>query len=159
MKKRLLVFFLIIFIFSCSKENEGAVVNLQSEAAINKVKKLDLDTKYKNLLNPEFTTDEEYKEVTKSWGDFHKQVGKILKENDFDWGIKDSSVKILNKIYFNKDGEVNYIIFRVMNENVTYDKKEAYEKLLSENITKLKIDLKRNEKFAQCGNVKYLNVK
>ncbi|REH46472.1 hypothetical protein C7448_10732 [Tenacibaculum gallaicum] len=156
MKKLLLVCSLIV-LFSCNKENEGEVVNLQNEAAINKVKKLDLDTKYKNLLNPEFTTDEEYKEVTKSWGDFHKQVGKILKDNDFDWGIKDSSVKILNKIYFNKDGEVNYMVFKVMNENVTSSKKREYEQLLTENITKLKIDLTRKEKFAQCGNVKYLN--
>ena len=155
--KKLLLVCLIMVLFSCNKENEGVVVNLQNEVANNKIKKLNLDTKYKNLLNPEFTTDEEYKEVTKSWGDFHKQVGKILKENDFDWGIKDSSVKILNKIYFNKDGEVNYIVFKVINENVTSSKKREYEQLLTENITKLKIDLTRKEKFAQCGNVKYLN--
>ncbi|MGG6232288.1 hypothetical protein [Tenacibaculum sp. SDUM215027] len=155
--RKLLLVCLLIVLFSCSKENEEVVVNLQNEVAINEIKKLDLDTKYKNLLNPEFTTDEEYKEVTKSWGDFHKQVGKVLKENDFDWGVKDSSVKILNKIYFNKDGEVNYMMFKVMNENVTSSKKREYEQLLTENITKLKIDLTRKEKFAQCGNVKYLN--
>jgi len=155
--KKLLLVCLLMVLFSCNKENEGVVVNLQNEVANNKIKKLNLDTKYKNLLNPEFTTDEEYKEVTKSWGDFHKQVGKILKENDFDWGIKDSSVKILNKIYFNKGGEVNYMVFKVINENVTSSKKREYEQLLTENLTKLKIDLTRKEKFAQCGNVKYLN--
>ncbi|CAM1360664.1 conserved hypothetical protein [Tenacibaculum sediminilitoris] len=155
--KRGLLICLLFVLFSCNKENKGIVVNLQDKIAFDEIKKLELDTKYKNLLNPEFTADEEYEEVRKSWINFHKQVGEILKENDFEWEIKGNSIIILNKIYFNKNGEVDYMVFKVMNENVTDGKKEAYEKLLSENITKLKIDLKRKEKYAQCGKIKYLN--
>ncbi|WGH77037.1 hypothetical protein P8625_07850 [Tenacibaculum tangerinum] len=155
--KNVLLFCLLLVVFSCSKENRGVIINLEDEVALNKIKKLELDTKYKNLLNAQLTTAKEYETVMKSWSGFHTQVGKILKENNFDWEVRDSAVKILNKIYFNKDGEINYMAFKVMNESVTDDKKEAYKKILSDNVSKLTIALERNEQYAQCGKVKYVN--
>ena len=156
MRKGILACILVV-LFSCSKENnELIVVNSQGEK-YSEIEKLQLDEKYNNLLNPQFSTEEEYKEVRKSWFSFHTQIAEIVKENNFKWEVQDSAIMVLNKIYFNKNGEVDYYVFRVLNESVPNEKKELYEKILTDNVSKIEINLKRNKQFSQCGKVKYQN--
>lgn len=156
MKKTLLIIGLIFFV-SCKNKEKGIVVNSQNELKYSKIKKLELDKHYHNLLSPNNRAKKEYTEVAKTWGDFHRQIGKIVKENNFTWNVKDSSITVLNRIYFTKNGEVDYYTFRVLNKNVSNAKKAEYEKLLAGNISKVKINLKRDKQYAQCGKVRYQN--
>lgn len=158
--KKVVFICLLLSLISCKnseKNIKGVVVGSQNTEKFAEIKKLNLNDSYNNLLNPKFSSEEDYKEVLKTWNDFHQQVGKIVKENNFDWGTKDSSVVVFNRIYFNKKGEVDYYTFKIGNKNVSKAKRIEYEKLLSENISKVKIDLKRDVQYAQCGKVRYKN--
>lgn len=150
--------FLYVLTFSCDNNETVIVVNSDDEDKYLELMKLKLDDAYNNLLDSKLSTENEYKEVLKSWGSFHQQVGEIVKEHKFDWGVKDSLILVMNKVYFNKKGKVAYYLFKVKNESVSKSKKVEYEKLLLENISKIKIDLKRENKFSQCGKSKYLNI-
>lgn len=155
--KKIISIIALVMCVSCKDKHKTMVVNSQNELEYSKIKKLELDKHYRNLLIPQNSTKEEYAEVAKTWRDFHRQIGKIVKENNFSWNVKDSSISVFNRIYFTKNGEVDYYMFKVLNKNVSEEKKAAYEKLLAKHISKVKIDLKRENQYAQCGKVRYQN--
>ena len=93
----------------------------------------------------------------KSWTDLHQSIGKYLSENEFKWEVKDSSITIVQKIYFNTNGEIENYFFNVLNKNVTKEKQEQFANLISSFAKGNKIQFKKDEKFAQCGKTKYLN--
>lgn len=158
MKKYLGVFGLLFMFCSCSKDEEKfRVVGFHDRTNFEKFKELKLDDSYVNLLNPMFSKKEEFKDVLKSWGDFHNKVNEVLVANDFSWEIPDSSITVVNRIYFNKDGGVNYFLVNVRNDNVSDEVKNKYITLLNTHLDELSIELKREDKFAQCGKVKYKN--
>lgn len=156
--RKIILLYCLFLIVSCNNEQrKNVVVNSENKERYPAIEKMKLDEHYNNLLSPEFSSKEEYTEVAKTWNDFHQQIGKIVKAHNFDWGVKDSTITVLNRIYFNKNGAVDYYTFRVSNKNVSEAKKAEYENLLSENISKIKINLKREKQFAQCGKVRYQN--
>ena len=160
MKKNILIIFcLILTVFSFGQNSDKApvVVSFENKIAFNEMKKLNLDSIYPNLLNPRNVTESEYKSVTKSWSEFHQKMSKYIKEEEFTWEVQDSTIKISNRIYFDKNGNVEYYSFRIQNSNVTSEKRLEYEKLLLKFSEKEKVDLQRDNKFAQCGNIKYRN--
>jgi hypothetical protein len=156
MKKYLGLFVLLLSVFSCKKE-ESRVVGFHDSVAIINLQKLKLDESYVNLLNPNFSKKEEYQTIIKSWSKFHNKVNEMLIENKFSWGVPDSAITVVNKIYFTKNGDINNFLVNIKNENVSMDTKTEYVKLLNDNLKKLSIDLKRDKQFAQCGKVKYKN--
>lgn len=156
MKNFVLVILLICFI-SCKQEQKNKVVyNLDDKEQSDKVKLLKLDDQYANLLNPQVSNDE-FKTVYSSWGDFHKEIGKYINQENFNWEVADSTITLVNKIYFDKEGKVEHFLFKVRNENVSNAKKEEYQQLLNKFIEDKKVNLKRDKQFAQCGKVKYKN--
>jgi len=160
MKKISLIIFCIsltIFSFGQSSNKAPKVVSFENKVAFDEMKKMNLDSIYSNLLNPRNVTESEYKVVIKSWSKFHQKVSKYIKEEKFTWEVQDSIIKISNRIYFDKNGNVEYYSFRIQNPNVTPEKRLEYEKLLLKFSEKEKVDLQRDNKFAQCGNIKYLN--
>ncbi|MBU2527320.1 MAG: hypothetical protein KKC03_12035 [Bacteroidetes bacterium] len=157
---------LIIGIISCKEKssetknnfkNEPKVVSGDNEEAFNEIKKLNLDSIYPNLLDPKNVTESEYQEVEKSWVKFHENVSEFIKFENFDWEVPDSTITVLNRIYFSKEGTVDYYTFKIMNHSVSAEKRAEYEKVLQKFSENVKIDLDRNEQYAQCGKIKYLN--
>ncbi|AUC14107.1 hypothetical protein BTO06_02550 [Tenacibaculum sp. SZ-18] len=158
MEKYLGVFIVLIVLYSCSKDKEQSrVIGVHNRPDFEELKELKLDDYYVNLLNPKFSKKEDFKGVLKSWGDFHNKVNEVLVANDFSWEIPDSSITVVNKIYFNKYGKVNYFLVNVRNENVTNEVKNKYISLLNSHLDELSIELKREGQFSQCGKVKYKN--
>ncbi|WP_417558859.1 hypothetical protein [Mesoflavibacter zeaxanthinifaciens] len=165
--KKILFALLVIGITSCKEKptennqiankNETKVVSVDNELAYEKIKPLNLDSHYTNLLDPRNTTETELKKAMKAWSEFHKNVSEFIKSEKFDWEVPDSTITVVNKIYFSKKGTVDYYTFKIMNETVTPEKKEAYEKVLQKFSEKVKIDLERDEQYAQCGKIKYVN--
>jgi hypothetical protein len=166
--KFMLIFSIIIGINSCKEKNENKtqsnevekepkIVNGINEIAYNKIKKMNLDSTYTDLLDRRNVSESEYKIVVKSWYGFHKKVSQFIKEENFKWEVPDSTITILNRIYFDKSGTVDYYLFRIRNPSVSAEKRTEYEKLLQKFSKEVKLDLKRTEKYAQCGKIKYLN--
>lgn len=157
---------LIIGLISCKQKSteketeiikEPKIVSGNNEMAYNEIKKLNLDSTYTNLLDPRNVSESEYKIVAESWSEFHKKVPQFIKEENFKWEVSDSTITILNRIYFDKSGTIDYYTFKIRNTSVSAEKRAEYEKVLQKFSKEVKLDLKRTEKYAQCGKIKYLN--
>lgn len=157
---------LIIGLISCkqkSTEKETEVIKVpkivsgNNEMAYNEIKKLNLDSTYTILLDPRNVSESEYKIVVESWSEFHKKVSQFIKEENFKWEVPDSTITIFNRIYFDKNGTIDYYTFKIKNPSVSSEKQAEYEKVLQKFSKEVKLDLKRSEQYAQCGKTKYLN--
>ena len=133
------------------------VVNFDNTQALNAFTALNLDHTYTNLLDPRNVAPEEYQAITASWAAFHKKVDKYLKATDFKWNVPDSTISIVNRIYFDKNGAIEYYMFRVINPSVPAEKRAEFEAVLQEFSKEVQLDLSRDEQFAQCGKTKYVN--
>lgn len=156
MKNVFMIIILFISSTSCKEKQKSKVYNLDNKVISEKLKPLKLDDRYANLLNPQISGDE-FQVIYKSWGEFHTSIGAFVNKENFNWGVADSTITLVNKIYFDKTGKVDYFLFKVRNENVTNTKKEAYQKLLNKFIKNMRVNLKRDSQFAQCGKVEYKN--
>ncbi|MGK7389949.1 MAG: hypothetical protein ACNS60_06345 [Candidatus Cyclobacteriaceae bacterium M2_1C_046] len=137
--------------------SEQKVINVSDKKELEHFNKLNLDEVYPNLLDPRNVSDEEAKAVYKSWGEFHQKVMAFMKEQDFDWDVQDSTIALVNKIYFNKNGTVDYYAFNVLNPSVSDAKKEEFKKVITAFSANVKLELDRDSKFAQCGKTRYIN--
>ena len=133
------------------------VINIENKAEFNTALLHELDSIYPNLLDPRNVSENEMEEVRASWVNLHQHMQTFLAENNFDWGVNDSLISIVNRIYFSPDGEIEYYLFGIQNENVAEEKKNAYKKILESFSAKKEINLERRRRFAQCGKIYYKN--
>ncbi|MDB4158058.1 hypothetical protein N9609_01060 [bacterium] len=157
---------LIIGLVSCKQKStekknelvkEIKVVNANDKIAFAEFRELNLDSTYTNLLDPRNVTESEYKIVTESWSEFHKKVSKFIKEENFKWEVPDSTISIVNRIYFDKNGTIDYYGFKILNPSISAEKNEEFKKVLEKFSKEIKLELKRDKQYAQCGKTKYLN--
>lgn len=154
------IWLLAFTLFSCQSSNssetsEVVVFSLHDEEGIQSVNDLKLDDKYPNLLDPRVSTEEQLPEVVDSWSKFHQQIGNKLKEKGFEWESEEP-VKLVNKIYFNSNSEVEFYAFRIMND-LPKEKIESFNRHIQEILPTVNMDLVRTGQFAQCGKVEYQN--
>lgn len=171
LKTILKVFFILTIITgisSCKKkiENQSDVIenkkeirvfNFDNKQQLSDYNKLNLDQTHPNLLNPQIARSD-YNSVRKSWTDLHQSIAEYLAKNEFNWGVEDTSIVIVQKIYFNANGEIKDYFFNVLNENVTKEKKEQFANLITAFAKSNKIELNRDKQFAQCGKTKYMSI-
>ena len=132
------------------------VYNFDNKTELSEFSKLKLDKTHPNLLNPKISASD-YKAVKTSWIDLHQRIGKYLSDKEFNWEVKDSTITILQKIYFSPNGEVENYFFKVQNKNVAKEKKEEFSNLITEFLSLNKIQFKKDQSFAQCGKTSYQN--
>ncbi|MCG9970965.1 hypothetical protein [Christiangramia crocea] len=138
------------------KENTVSVYNIDNTKDRAEYARLDLDSTHPNLLNPQISQSD-YNEVIKSWTDLHQRIGKYLADNEFKWEVEDSTITIVQKIYFKPDGEIKNYFFKIQNDEVTREKKEQFGSLLLSFARKNRISFQKEEQFAQCGKTRYYN--
>ena len=157
---------LIFGLIGCNKKSKRdeqinmttfRVVNFDNKIAFNDMQALDLDSTYLNLLDPRYSDASEYEPIIKSWTDFHQKVSQFMEEESFKWEVTDSTISIVNRIYFDKNGNIEHYFFRVLTPSITTKKRAEFEKVLQKFSKNTKIDLSRESPFAQCGKTKYLN--
>jgi len=163
--KRILVlgFAMLLAFVSCKSEGketneqqpEVMVFNLADDAAKKEFGALKLDETHSNMLDPNIAK-ESHEEALKSWSDIHYGLNDFLKKEKFDWGIKSERIKIFNKIYFQKDGQMKYYVYGIY-ADVSPERKVAFGKLAQQFFAKEKISLTRDADFAQCGKASLLN--
>jgi len=144
--------------FSANAQNQTGVrtYDFNVEDQREQFQSLSLDDDHPNLLNPEISADD-IDQVRQSWGSLHQQIGSFLKENQFDWEVEGDDIAIVHKIYFTPEGQMRHYFFRVINEEVTLEKRQEYAQLLMEFSKKHVLDLDREEPYAQCGKTRYAN--
>ena len=133
------------------------VVNFDNKSAFREFNTLNLDDKCVNLLDPANTSETEREGIIRSWSNFHKQVNRFLEAENFDWGVSDSTISIYNRIYFDKNGTINYYVFNILNPSVSEEKKLEFEDILFKFSKDVQLELQRDQQFSQCGKTKYLN--
>jgi len=157
--KSIIVISVIIEIISCKGKNENKkvrVFNFDNKIELYEYNKLKLNETHPNLLNPEISKSE-YSTIAQSWINLNQNIGKYLSNKKFTWGVKDSTITVIQKFYFNKEGEITNYFFRLKNKNISKEKKEQFANLISDFAKDNKINLKKDKSFAQCGNAKYIN--
>ena len=167
MKLNNFLYLLILIGFLTCKQNPNEekteniknpkVINFDNKLAFNDFSKLNMDDKCINLLDPRNTAEDERESVINSWSNFHKKVTKFLEEENFDWEVPDSTIRIYNRIYFDKDGNINYYVFNIKNPSISMEKKVEFENVLLKFSKNVQLELQRDQEFAQCGKTKYLN--
>lgn len=152
--KRIVVsLFVFISLFSCNNKDEEQVkvISLLSggENIVEKIKVL--DETHENLLNPSVSEDK-INEVLKSWKEVHSKMNQFLNEKGFSWGLDDKAVKLYNRFYFDKKGNIKVYAFRFFNK-VSETKEKEFIKLMEEFVKQTSISLEREKAFAQCGKI------
>lgn len=132
------------------------VFDFDNKEELSAYTKLNLDKTHPNLLNPQISKSD-YNSVVKSWTDLHQRIGGFLSENNFDWGVKDSTITIVQKIYFKPNGEIKNYFFNILNKNLTKEKREQFSNLITNFAKQHSIKFQSDESFAQCGKTKYVN--
>jgi len=143
--------------FEQGDKTNPKVINFDNKTEFNDYRKLNLDSLYPNLLDPSKSTETEFKAVIKSWSEFHQKVSSFMKDEDFTWSVEDSTISIVNKIYFNKTGSIDYYVFRIINPSISISKKLEFETVLQKFSKSIRMNLTRDSKYAQCGKTKYIN--
>ncbi len=95
------------------------------------------------------TNPEEY---YNAWVSFMQQWGKFLSANDFYW---EETTKGFNRIYFNKDGGIDYWLFNINEGQIPAEKEARFEQLLKQFASEHKFSLTADVGFAQCGGAVY----
>jgi len=161
--KTLLLILIGFLLLSCKKEpsskkdkqNKILVLNIGDIENFNNVKDLKLDSIYLNLLNRETVTDSVRKNIFNSWSNFHDKLDDLIKKENFEWETDSLDVKVFHKVYFTKDGEIEYYLYNIKSEFVSLEKKAEFDELIKKFIPNVKFEIKRKEKYSQCGTNVY----
>ncbi|PZR37676.1 MAG: hypothetical protein DI538_11865 [Azospira oryzae] len=92
------------------------------------------------------------KEFFEGYTHLLKDLGGYLKKNNFNWS---KNTRCFNRIYLNKEGQIDYFLFNFKPGEISTDKEVQFEKLLGVFIQTYQFPLKANSKFAQCSPVVY----
>lgn len=79
-------------------------------------------------------------------------IGKHLRSNNFNWNKK---TRCFNRIYFSELGTIDYFLFNFAQGELTSEKEQQFETLLTTFIANYKFPLSAKSKFAQCSPVTY----
>lgn len=146
---------LLCMMFSQGLVAQKAMTFADAEQKLENYHKL--DEEYKSAVHSEvelavFKSDEEQRTHIESYQLFLQGLGKHLKSNGFEW---ETSTKCFNRIYFDKDGSIDYFLFHFIEENVPDEKAEQFRDLLEKYISDYRYPVTASVKFAQCGPVRY----
>ena len=113
-----------------------------------------LDSTYKSAIHSDSTKAvfKDNEEVAKAYNTLLQDLGNFLYKNGFLW---EQTVRGFNRIYFNKDGSIDYFIYTFRSE-LTAEQLSKFNTLLNEFIQDYKFPLSADEKFAQCSPVTYV---
>jgi hypothetical protein len=114
-----------------------------------------LDAAYQSALHSDSTKAAfkgQEKEFTDGYISLLQELSSYLKANNFTWG---KQTRCFNRIYLNKNGEIDYFLFNFKEGELDKQKEEEFKKLLNTFIQTYQFPLKNTVNFAQCSPVKY----
>lgn len=114
-----------------------------------------LDETYQSALHADSTKAAfrgKEKEFMNGYFSLLSDLSKFLKKNNFIWG---KQTRCFNRIYLNKNGEIDYFLFNFKEGEIEKAKEEEFKNLLNTFIQNYKFPLTNGVNFAQCSPVKY----
>jgi hypothetical protein len=158
--KIVLLFFTL---FAASSVNAQHIAVSFQNAAKQNISTQKLDDSYMSAIDTDttksvFIGDSAQEAMYNAYVKLLKDLGKFLRENNFNW---EKVTKGFNRIYFNKDGAIEYFIYNfhlpsMKPEYVILPEKESeYNRLLNIFIQDYKIEMTADKKFAQCSPVTF----
>lgn len=114
-----------------------------------------LDNAYESALSDDSTKAVfagQEKEFYEGYVSMLQALGKHLTANNFKW---DKTTRCFNRIYFNKDGEIDYFLFNFLPGQIEPDKEKEFEKHVSTFVQTYKFPISADKNFAQCSPVTY----
>lgn len=115
----------------------------------------ELDRNYASALHADTTQaafGEREKEFVEAYGKLLADLSDFLKENNFFWG---KTTRCFNRIYFNKDGRIDYFLFNFNPGQLSRKKEKQFERLVGLFILHYQFPMTCETRFAQCSPVKY----
>jgi len=125
------------------------------QAEENGVRTSKLDSIYPSGLDADSTKAvfwNKQDEFIKAYQETLQALGNYLKENKFSWN---KQTRCFNRIYFSKDGKVDYFLYNFSKGELTPEKEKQFDTLLNQFIKKYKFPLTAKTGFAQCSPVRY----
>jgi hypothetical protein len=128
--------------------------SMQLEDAEKNEKFQKLDSLYKSGIHTDttiavFKNQEAY---IAAYQEFIFQLADFLAKNNFKW---EKEVRCFNKVYFSKEGTVDYFLYNFKEGQLTDEQKATFANLLQRFIEDTKFGLQADVPFSQCSPVKY----
>jgi hypothetical protein len=116
-----------------------------------------LDSLYRGGIHSDSTKAvfKNQKAYIESYQKFMFQLADFLAKNNFKWG---KQVRCFNKIYFSKQGTVDYFLYNFKEGEITPEQEKEFGNLIHKFIQQAKFGLKTDIQFAQCSPVKYTDL-
>ncbi len=117
----------------------------------------ELDRNYASALHSDTTLAAfrgREKEFTEAYATLLAELGDFLKKNNFYW---DKPTRCFNRIYFSKDGSIDYFLFNFNPGEVSEKKQKQFERLVGTFILHYQFPMTCETRFAQCSPVKYVD--
>ena len=127
----------------------------REEAEKNGVRVSLLDSTYKSAIHtdPKLAVFTDQETVSKAYTQLLMDFGQFLVSKNFQW---EQPVSGFNRIYFNKDGRIDYFIYQFRGDVLSPSQVSQFDQLLNEFIQQYTFPLHADVKFAQCSPVTYV---
>lgn len=117
-----------------------------------------IDNQYPDAIhaNPEqalFSTNQA--EFIQEYQNFIQELAQHLNEYGFFW---EEPTRIFNRIYFSKEGTVDYFFYNEEHAGFTDSQMEEFNKIVADFITNHSLNIESESTYAQCSPVVYANV-
>lgn len=126
-----------------------------SDAEKNGIRISNLDSIYLSAVHSDSTKSvfhRNQEEFIQSYQKMLQELGTFLKQNNFKWG---KQTRCFNRIYFNKNGKVDYFVYKFSQGELTEEKEKQFQDLLLQFLQSYSFPLKSSSGFAQCSPVRY----
>lgn len=118
-----------------------------------------VDSLYKSAVNIAdstkgvFKSAKEQDDLIKAYTNFLQELGNYLSDHNYKW---ERPTKCKNRIYFNKDGAVDYYLFDFKTE-ISNEKLSQFKELFIAFAATHKISITASVGFAQCSPVTFMD--
>jgi len=125
------------------------------DAEKNGIRISQLDSIYPSGLHADSTKAvfwDKQDEFIKAYQKTLQDLGAYLKANNFSW---DKQTRCFNRIYFSKDGTIDYFLFNFSKDAITPEREKQFAVLLNKFVKDYRFPLSATTGFAQCSPVRY----
>ena len=150
-----LILFLLPCLFVCSLYGQTAL-------SFDEAEKQGITTKYLDNVYPDAMGNdrgtpvfESSEEVSKAWQKMLQDISSFLRKKE---EMRQININIFQRVYFNKDGKVDYYLYKIINlAELTEEQVQQVADLLNEFVKDYQFSLSADKGFVQCGRAKLVS--
>ncbi|HMC97007.1 MAG TPA: hypothetical protein VKG92_05105 [Flavobacteriales bacterium] len=127
-----------------------------NDPASEPIRAMGLDSIYRSGAHVDSTKavfGTEQEEFFDAYQGMLQDLGKYLKAHDFIW---EQPVKGFNRIYFSKEGKIDYFLYSIRPGQLTVEQEKRFDELLKGFVADYRFPMTAEVGFAQCSGVTYM---